>query len=431
MEYVQERVATLHDVTDPVPDAPTERACVVVPMTGRDCRSPAAERTLETLAAVEPARVIVALRAGPARAVAAESWLGSFSLPVETLWCGGPRLDALLADRGLDAGGADTAGKAVRADGSSAVANEGRKATRDGGRPSRNGPPGGKGRDVWLALGLAADHEFVVVHDADARTYSRAHVPRLLAPLADGFGSTRRGSTGGESAADESGSIDDAGGASEGYAFVKGYYARVEDGRLYGRLYRLLYAPLVCALRARHDAPVLRYLDAFRYALAGEFALTGELARRLRVQRGWGLEVGTLGEAFREVGFGGTAQVDLGVHEHAHRAVDGPAGLADMSGAVGRALLRAVEDGGVEPEYGTLPDRYRAAAAELIEAYAADAAFNRLEYDAAAEREQVDEYASAVVPPGPDRRLPAWVDAPLDPGEVRAAARADLAAAER
>jgi len=36
MEYVQERVTTLHDLTDPTPDAPTDRATVVVPMTERE-----------------------------------------------------------------------------------------------------------------------------------------------------------------------------------------------------------------------------------------------------------------------------------------------------------------------------------------------------------------------------------------------------------
>jgi len=71
MEYVQERVATLHDFTDPVPDAPVERAAVVVPMTEREHASLAAERVLSALEAVrereqEPrhVRARVALRVG-------------------------------------------------------------------------------------------------------------------------------------------------------------------------------------------------------------------------------------------------------------------------------------------------------------------------------------------------------------------------------
>ncbi len=364
MEYVQERVATLHGFDDPEPPAPVDRAAVVVPVTGREHASLAAEHVLETLSDVGPARIVVPLRADADRAGAVADWLEGFDGDVDVLWCDGPRVASLLAEAGLD-----------------------------GAR--------GKGRDVWLGLGVASRAEYVAVHDADATSYAAAHVPRLLFPLTSGF------------------------------AFSKGYYARVEDGRLYGRLFRLLYEPLVAALREAHDAPVLAYLDAFRYGLAGEFAATGKLARQLRVERGWGLEVGTLGDAFRVAGAEGSAQVDLGTHHHDHRSVHGPAGLSEMAEEVAAALLRVVEEGGVDPDYGRLPARYRAAADRLVDGYAADAAFNGLAYDAGAERDQVETYAAAVAPPGdrPDDRLPRWADAPLDPEAVRSAARADLAAA--
>ena len=362
MEYVQERVATLHDFDGAHPDAPTDRAAVVVPMTERDHASLAAERALSTLERVSPARVVVPLRADESAAPAVAGWLDGFDLDAEVVWCDGPRLTELLADAGLN----------------------GRR---------------GKGRDVWLGLGLAADAPYVAVHDADATTYGPAHVPRLLFPLANG------------------------------YRFSKGYYARVENGRLYGRLFRLLYRPLVRALAERHpEARVLAYLASFRYALAGEFAATGELARSLRVQRGWGLEVGTLGDAFATAGVDGTAQVDLGRHEHDHRAVSGPAGLSTMSEGVAAALLRAVADNGPTPDYETLAEAYRTAASSLVDAYAADAAFNGLSYDRENERTQIEEYASSIRPPGEDTRLPAWRDAPVAPDAVREAAAADLEA---
>lgn len=362
MEYVQERVTTLHALTDHRPDAPTGRAAVVVPMTEREYGTLAAERVLTSLEQVDPARVIVPLRATPELAGPFASWLDGFDLDVETLWCDGPRLADRLADHDLD-----------------------------GDR--------GKGRDVWLALGRALDEEFVVVHDADTATYSPAFVNRLLFPIA------------------------------HGHEFSKGYYARVEDGALYGRLFRLFFRPLVRALASVHDADVLEYLEAFRYALAGEFAATSDLVSKLRVQRGWGLEIGTLGEAFVHAGFAGSAQVDLGRYEHDHRSVDGPTGLADMSRAVGAATLRVAADAGVAVEYDTLADRYREAAGELVGRYATDAAFNGLEYDRADEREQVATYAEAVAKPGPDDRLPAWKDTTLSPATVAAAARADLEAA--
>jgi glucosyl-3-phosphoglycerate synthase len=357
MEYVQERVATLHDFGDADPDAPTDRAAVVVPMTDREYGGLAAERVLSELEGLDLARVVVPLRAPAERVRPFADWLGSYDLPLKLLWCNGPAVVDLLDAHDLENGF-------------------------------------GKGRDVWLALGLAArDAAYVVVHDADAKTYSAGHVRRLLAPLAGD------------------------------YAFTKGYYARVENDRLYGRLCRLFYAPLVRALADQHDADVVDYLGAFRYALAGEFAATSDLARSMRAQRDWGLEVGTLGEAYEHCGFAGTAQVDLGRHEHDHRAVSGPTGLSEMSAAVGAALFHVLADHGVTPDFDRLRERYRAVAADLVDAYAADAAFNDLAYDRQAERDQVAAYADAVQAPGPDRRLPAWTDATFAPADVVAASR--------
>ncbi|MFB6184105.1 MAG: glycosyl transferase family 2 [Haloarculaceae archaeon] len=369
MEYVQESVATLHDfgrgrrsTAGVTPDAPTAEATVVVPMTARECGSTAATGVLRALSSLDLDSVLVALHADPERAGPVASWLDGFDCDPDVLWCNAPAVERLLSDSGL-------AGDA------------------------------GKGRDVWLALGVAAARsEYVVVHDADARSYTRAHVPKLLFPVA------------------------------RGYDFAKGYYARVENDRLYGRLCRLLFDPLVRTLSAAHDAPVLEYLSSFRYALAGEFAATSDLIRRLRVQRGWGLEVGTLGDAFEAAGASGTAQVDLGFHRHDHRSVDGDGGLGDMAEQVTAALFRVVEDAGVQPDYATLPTRYRDVATQLVEQYATDAAFNGLDYDAGDERRQVATYADAVVPPGSDTRLPAWDDAPLAATAVGDHAATSLAA---
>jgi glucosyl-3-phosphoglycerate synthase len=361
MEYAQERVTTLHDLSDPTPDAPTDRAAVVVPMTEREYAGLAPDRVLTELERVDPGRVVVPLRAPADRVDDFHDWLTDFDLSLSVLWCNGPRLEALLDEHDLDG-------------------------------------EFGKGRDVWLGLGQALDREFVVVHDADTKSYSRSDVARLLFPLA------------------------------QGHDFSKGYYARVENDRLYGRLFRLFFVPLVRALGEPRDAPVLRYLESFRYALAGEFAATTDLAERFRPQRSWGLEVGTLGDAFDYAGFDGSAQVDLGTYEHDHRAVSGPTGLSDMSRHVGTALLRVVANGGVAPDYETLPARYREAARSLVRSYELDAAFNGLAYDRADELEQVATYADAIEPPGPDRRLPAWADAPLSPARIAEAAAADLEA---
>ncbi|MFA9517715.1 glycosyl transferase family 2 [Halopenitus sp. H-Gu1] len=359
MEYVQERVTTLHALDEGAPEAPTDRAAVVVPMTEREYGGLAAERVLSTLETVDPARVIVPLRAPAERAGSFHEWLQGYDLAIETVWCDGPRLERLLSEHGLD-----------------------------GDR--------GKGRDVWLGLGRALAETYVVVHDADVRTYSPAYVNRLLFPLA------------------------------HGYSFSKGYYARIEDRRLYGRLFRLLYRPLVRALAERHGDPIVEYLESFRYALAGEFAATADLVADLRIQRGWGLEIGTLGDAFEHGGFAGTAQVDLGRYEHDHRSVRGPTGLAEMSGAVVDATLRTLLDRGIEPDYETLPDRYLEAAADLVRAYSTDAAFNGFSYDRESERNQIETYADAIEPISSDDRLPPWRESPVAAETVLDAARADL-----
>jgi len=362
MEYVQEPITTLHALREPTPEAPVDRAAVVVPMTEREYGGLAAEGVLSELAALDPGRVVVPLRAPAERVSEFCGWLDSFDLSIEVLWCSGPRLSELLAHHGLN-------GEA------------------------------GKGRDMWLALGQVLDSEYVVCHDADTKTYDRSYVSRLLFPL------------------------------EHGHTFSKGYYARVENNQLYGRLFRLFYAPLVRTLAAENNAEVLRYLSAFRYALAGEFAATGELVSKLRVQRSWGLEVGTLGDAYAHAGFAGSAQVDLGAYEHDHRAVSGPAGLSEMSSAVGDALFRVLEDHGLSPDYETLAGRYRRVGHEFVEQYAVDAAYNGLSYDRGDERNQVDAYSETVGPPGDDSRLPAWREAPITPRAVAEAAAADLESA--
>ena len=362
MDYVQERVTTLHDLSaataGTAATVPTDRTAVVVPMTEREYAGLAAERVLSQLERVDPASVVVPLHAAAERVEDFLTWLSGFDLSLSVLWCDAPALDETLAGHGL----ADQRGK---------------------------------GRDVWLGLGQVLDADYVVVHDADTKTYSAEYVHRLLFPLA------------------------------HDHEFVKGYYARVENDRLYGRLFRLFYRPLVRTLDEAHDHPLVDYLGAFRYALAGEFAATSDVVRRLRVQPSWGLEVGTLADAFDVAGFEGSAQVDLGAYEHDHRAVGGPTGLTDMSAGVGEALFRALADHGVEPDFETLPGRYREHAAALVRQYATDAAFNGLRFDRESELDQVDRYAAAVSPPGDDARLPAWADAPLSPETVRDVAVVD------
>lgn len=245
-------------------------------------------------------------------------------------------------------------------------------------------PVGSKGLDVWLGLALATDgHDVVAVHDADATSYGPRHLTRLVWPVANG------------------------------HAFSKGYYARVEDDRLYGRLTRLLWAPLLRAIADEHDAPVLEYLGAFRYPLSGEFAATAELLRSIQVPQEFGLEVGVLGETYRVADRDAIAQVDLGWHRHDHRPVTGPDGLVAMARSIVGTIADVLATHGIDLDLERLRPAYRDTAERFIDRYAADAAFNGLEYARSGERDQVDRYAAALSEPS----VPTWLP-PIEATDV-------------
>jgi glucosyl-3-phosphoglycerate synthase len=351
MEYTQERFATFHDYGDAHPPAPVDEATVVVPIAERDHASPAANRAMEKLEAVDPGRVLIALRADGEAVEKIVDWLDSFDFDGTVLWCTAPAIKTTLEANGIDSAA-------------------------------------GKGRDVWLGIGVASQSEYVVVHDADATTYDTAHVPKLLFPLANG------------------------------YDFAKGYYARVESEQLYGRLFRLFYTPLVQVLESEYHHPFVSYLDGFRYALAGEFAVTREAAQSLRSPSGWGLEVGTLGDTFDFAGFEGTAQVDLGIHKHEHRSVEGTGGLGQMCAEVGETLFTVLEEQGIELDYDRLRTQYHERADQIVQQYAGDAAFTGFSFDEQREHDQAATSAEAIRPPTTDDRLPAWREISLEPATI-------------
>ena len=234
----------------------------------------------------------------------------------------------------------------------------------------------GKGRNVWYCLGavLAAGTEQVIaVHDADIVGYSREMVARLVYPVAHpGFG----------------------------YSFAKGYYHRVTEGRFGGRVTRLLVAPLVRALRAEAgEHRYLRYLEAFRYPLAGETAMESEVAASLRIPGHWGMDIGILSDVYAECEPSGICQVSVAnAYDHKHQdlsANDATAGLRRMSVDVAATIIRRV---GSESLDGTssLCDSYLVAARDLIRHYANDAEINGYLVDEAAEEATVEVFARSV-----------------------------------
>jgi glucosyl-3-phosphoglycerate synthase len=81
----------------------------------------------------------------------------------------------------------------------------------------------GKGRNVWYCMGyiLASGKvESVALHDCDILTYDRSLLARLIYPVAN---------------------------PQFNYEFCKGFYARVANGKINGRVSRLLVTPLLRA----------------------------------------------------------------------------------------------------------------------------------------------------------------------------------------
>lgn len=237
----------------------------------------------------------------------------------------------------------------------------------------------GKGRATWLALGCLLGGgrcRVVALHDADVLTYDRLLLARLCYPLMD---------------------------ESLGYEYSKGYYGRITD-RLHGRVTRLFLTPLVRALQLIvGHTPFLRYLDSFRYALAGEFGMTVDLARSVRIPGDWGLEVGMLAEVFRNTATRRVCQVDIAEnYDHKHQSLsadDASAGLNRMTRDIAKSLLRTIAGEGIAfPAgfYTTLKVTYLRMAQDAVRIYHDDAAINGLHFDRHTETLAVEVFARSL-----------------------------------
>ncbi len=246
----------------------------------------------------------------------------------------------------------------------------------------------GKGRNVWYSLGyfLASGRgQVVALHDADVLTYSAAMVARLFYPVAH---------------------------PTFGYAFCKGYYFRVGDNRMNGRVSRLLLAPLIAALRQTLGTnSYLDYIESFHYPLAGEYAMLADVALDLRIPFDWGLEVGVLAEVHRSYTGRRICQVDLsGAYDHKHQALsadDPEGGLHRVAIDISKALYRKLAAGGevlTPAMFTTLQAAFRHDAVDLMDRYHHDAEMNGYEVDRPADEQLIELFALAIGTAG-DRYL--------------------------
>ena len=242
----------------------------------------------------------------------------------------------------------------------------------------------GKGRNVWYCYGYilaSGKAEAIALHDCDITTYSREMLARLIYPIAN---------------------------PSFNYEFCKGYYSRVANGKINGRVSRLLVTPLIRALRKICGSiPYLEYLDSFRYPLAGEFSMRSDVLKDIRIPSDWGLEIGVLSEVNRNYATNRLCQVDIADnYDHKHQPLsteDASRGLSKMSTDICKALFRKLATNGEvfsQEKFRTIKATYFRIALDFIETYNNDAMINGLTLDRHAEEQAVELFAQNIMRAG-------------------------------
>jgi len=238
----------------------------------------------------------------------------------------------------------------------------------------------GKGRNVWYCMGymLAKNNtQAIALHDCDIITYKRDMLARLLYPVAN---------------------------PQFNYRFCKGYYSRIMEDSMNGRVSRLLVTPLIRALNYQHGPHrYLNFLDSFRYPLAGEFSMRYDVLEGLRMPTDWGLEVGILMEMRKNYATKHICQVDIAdKYDHKHQDFsrqDKKKGLSKMSIEIAKAIFKKLATDGIsfsQESLRTTKATYYRIALDLVDSYRNDAIFNGLNYETHEEEMMVEMFAENI-----------------------------------
>ncbi|MBF7072893.1 glycosyl transferase [Glaciecola sp. MH2013] len=242
----------------------------------------------------------------------------------------------------------------------------------------------GKGRNVWYCMGyiLASGKvESVALHDCDILTYERSLLARLIYPVAN---------------------------PQFNYEFCKGFYARVANGKVNGRVSRLLVTPLLRALKTTLGSnEYLEFMDSFRYPLAGEFSFRRDVLNDIRIPSDWGLEIGVLSEMHRNYSHNRLCQADIAqTYDHKHQDLslnNEHGGLSKMSIDITKALFRKLATQGTTfntETFRTIKATYFRIALDFIETYNNDAIMNGLSLDIHSEEKAVEMFAQNIMKAG-------------------------------
>ena len=377
MDIKQEEITTLHELCvdkkklmKSVRDAAVERpVSIVMPMLYQEIKNDALGNIVKGLNKCDYVKeIIVPLAAKDEQEFKrVKRFFSELKIPKLIMWCNGPKIEKLLNE----------------------LKNEGLNLLKYR----------GKGRDVWLALGIASLKSYAIaLHDADIRGYTEMIPTKLLYPIVEP-------------------ELD--------FKFNKGYYARVnlEKNIMYGRVFRLFLDPLLRSLvdEIGFEPDFVRFLRSFRYPISGEFAMTSDLACDVDIPGDWGIEIGIMAEMYRNVAPKRMCQTDLGFYEHKHQRIgDERGGLTKMSGDILKTLLRVlIEEDHIQVSREfliSLRVLYQRNAQDCIRKYHADARFNHLNYDRHLEETMAEKFSQQIMNAGirymrkpVGTRIPDWL----------------------
>jgi glucosyl-3-phosphoglycerate synthase len=323
---------------------------LIIPIKGKDIDSPGLPKMIEEINECHYlTKVLIALSAENKKDYdKVLRFSKSFKTQCEVIWCDKPEVLSVLQD--LKAKGLDVTSLS------------------------------GKGKDVWIAIGIASLDLFAfVIHDSDILSYSKMLPTKLLYPIIEPR-------------------LD--------FFFSKGYYARIsiENRKMYGRLNRLFIGPLLEVLQEKLAySRFLTYLQSFSYPLAGELAVYSDLSTHLRVPNDWGLELGLLAEVYRNASYRRICEVDLGIYDHKHKEVsaDGLLKTAEDSFVTLLRTLTEMENIEVSDSFLiSLQVAYRRLAQDKIRQYHADSICNNLDFNRHEEEVDVDLLCNVILSGG-------------------------------
>jgi glucosyl-3-phosphoglycerate synthase len=359
MDFDQGRITTIHDFNMEFEKLKTRLtelntkypAGVIIPVHENDLENPQIQQIVSGLnKCTYLKKVLIALSASSSDNYEKAMKLRSaFKVPCEVVWCNKPEVNAIFEE--LKGKGLDVTKQC------------------------------GKGKDLWLALGIASlDLHAIAVHDADIVSYSEMLPTKLLYAIVEPR-------------------LD--------FFFSKGYYARIslETRRIHGRISRLFISPLLSALQKKlnHSSSFIRYLQGFRYPLSGEIAIYSDVAENLRIPADWGLEMGMLAELYRNISDKRICDVDLGLYDHKHKELSQGSLLKTAENCLITVLRTLTEIEGIDVSEAfllSLQVTYRRFAQDKIRQYNADALCSSLYYDRHEEETSVDALAEVITQGG-------------------------------